>query len=586
MKSVNQALSVDTRPSKEVVVNSLTRDISIDACIFDLIDNSIDAARDTIFKLNPGLDVNLPPENYGNFEIILAVDGSSLEISDNCGGIPASLLESSVLRFGEKSSHSLGIGVFGVGLNRAIFKIGKHTDITTDTGIERCHVEIKTDEYLDSPDWKLPATKMPTKGKVGTTIKTTGLSNETSQLFADDEWVDKLRRETGIRYGKHISKNLKIEINKKEVEPIIVEIRQDSPYSSQSKFFRHETTAIYIEAGQHKKHRFPAEPDYIKDANAELTGEYGWTVYCNERAIVIADKSRKTGWVHKFHSEFNGFVGNIYFTDSNPANLPWNTSKTDVDLNNPAYQLALEDMHKFVDKWRANAGDAKRRKKKNLPLVVPGPASPAANVQATVSTKPTSSPAPKESSAPAAAPAPAPPVTKPAFVTKVDHNTFSTILPPDINEVYCDDKHLALVHEGKRLDLNVMTYSALVLMRMLFEASTIKFLSRKGMYDDLLAEVIKSRNDARKKRGAKELSQKEISGIDPDLDELITYLLEHEEVWDKVRKNKIQHSLRKFLGHKKLLNSAAHNTFQTINKLSAFEIREDILPALRYLIEE
>jgi len=106
------------------------------------------------------------------------------------------------------------------------------------------------------------------------------------------------------------------------------------------------------------------------------------------------------------------------------------------------------------------------------------------------------------------------------------------------------------------------------------------------MYDDLLAEVIKSRNDARKKRGAKELSQKEISGIDPDLDELITYLLEHEEVWDKVRKNKIQHSLRKFLGHKKLLNSAAHNTFQTINKLSAFEIREDILPALRYLIEE
>jgi len=45
-KKTGKPFKVDTRPSKAVVVDSLTRDTSVDACIFDLIDNSIDAARD------------------------------------------------------------------------------------------------------------------------------------------------------------------------------------------------------------------------------------------------------------------------------------------------------------------------------------------------------------------------------------------------------------------------------------------------------------------------------------------------------------------------------------------------------------
>ncbi|MFG0414632.1 ATP-binding protein [Pseudomonas sp. zjy_8] len=585
MKSKVVELTVDTRPSKEVVVNSLTRDIAIDACIFDLIDNSIDAARDTIFKINKDLDRGAPPETYSGYKIDLTIDGTSLVISDNCGGISPDLLEKSALRFGEKSSHNLGIGVFGVGLNRAIFKIGKSTTINTDTGLERCLIEIKTDEYLSSADWSLPASKLPSEGRKGTKITTTELSSETSQLFADSEWIDKLQRETGIRYGKQIAKGLEISINKLSIEPRIVEIRQDSPYNSQSKFFRVGSTTIYIEAGQHIKHRFSAEVDYDKEKNAELTDEYGWTVYCNERAILICDKSWKTGWDKKFHTEFYGFVGNIYFTDSNPANLPWNTTKTDVDLNNSAYQLSLEDMRKFVDKWRANAGDAKRRRIKKLPLAVPHPTpgsvTPSSSAATTTTqTKPAPATTTKGGGAASA------PVTKPPIVTKVDHNTFSTVLPQDINEVYCDDKHLALVHEGKKLDINHMTYSALVLIRMLFEASTIKFLMRKDKYDELIENIIAARNAAREKKSLKLLSEKEIEGLEPDLDELINFLVQADEIWDKPRKNKIQHSLKKFLGHKKLLNSAAHNTFQTINKVSAFEIREDILPALRYLIEE
>ncbi|HIE1783768.1 TPA: ATP-binding protein [Pseudomonas aeruginosa] len=581
MATKTEKLSVDTSPSKEVVVNSLTRDIAIDACIFDLIDNSIDAARDTIFKLDQRLDKDSPPESYEKYKIKIDMDGVGISISDNCGGISSKLLEASALRFGERSSHNLGIGVFGVGLNRAIFRIGKFTDIETDTGTERCQLEIKTDDYLKSKNWSLPALKMPSQGRVGTIIRTTGLSSETSSLFADAEWVRNLRRETGIRYGKLIEKGLEIIINNEPVEAHVVELRKDNPYGNDSKFFRVANTTVYIEAGQHKRHRFSAEPDYNKDENAGLTSEYGWTIYCNERAIVISDKSWKTGWVKKFHSEFYGFVGNVYFTNPNPSELPWNTTKTDVDLNNSAYQYALEDMRKFVDKWRANAGDAKRRKNKDEPLVVPHP-NPTSGEGKGPAQGPTqgANPNKPKGGKPASSPVKKPPTTK------IDHNNFSTVLPPDIDELHCDDKHLALVHEGKRLDLNTMTYIGLVLIRMLFEASTIKFLVRKEKYDELLNKVITERNSARAKKNLAQLNKKEISNLEPDLDELINFLVAHDDVWDAARKNKIQHSLRRFLTHKKLLNSAAHNTFQTINKLVAFEIRDDILPALRYLIEE
>lgn len=577
-----ELISVDTHPSKEVVVNSLTRDISIDACIFDLVDNSIDAARDTLFKMNPDLDQSTPPESYEKFTIRININGTSLAISDNCGGIPAKTLEDSVLRFGERSAHQLGIGVFGVGLNRAIFKIGKHTILETDNGLEKCRVEIKTDEYLKSKDWNIPAQKTQSSRKIGTTILTSELSHETSQLFADSDWLEKLKEETATRYGRFIEKGLSIVINEEEVPSKITHIRADGPYSTDTKFFKAGSVSIHIEAGQHVRHRFSAEPGYDKDTNGELTNEYGWTIYCNERAIVISDRTWKTGWVKKFHSEFYGFVGSVYFTSANPAELPWNTTKTDVDLNNRAYQLALEDMKKFVEKWRKNAGDAKRRRIRDEVLVVPTPTNPQA---------PGTSPTPVDGKkkpkpgTPASNPAQQKPIIKPP-VFKQDHNVFSTVLPQDIDEIHCDDKHLALVHEAKRMDLNTMTYTGLVLIRMLFESSTVKFLMRRNKYDHLMADVIHGRNQSREKKGLPPLSEKEVKGLEPDLDELVSYLTKDDEIWDSARKNKIQHSLRKFLAHKKLLNSAAHNTFQTINKLSAFEIREDILPALRYLIEE
>lgn len=576
--SVIEEITVDTRPSKAVVVDSLTRDISVEACVFDLIDNSIDAARNTIVRISGAEELLGLPSSYQGYKVDIEVGGESFSIADNCGGIVAKHLENSVLRFGERSAHNFGIGVFGVGLNRALFRIGRVTNLVSDTGLERVELDFDVDDYLATETWTLKANKLPTQGKIGTFIKISSLSNETSQLLGGHDWVESLILEAGKRYGKFIDKGLELSINGDPVNSQLVRLRSDGPYGKDSKFFRvSEDVSVFIESGQHVHHRFSAEPDYNKGRNTTLTSDYGWNVFCNERAVLISDKTRKTGWYTKFHSEFYGFVGEVYFSCKDPSKLPWSTTKSDVDLNNTAYQMALVDMEKFASRWRSNAGNAKGMKGRDE-VLIPTPVS---------ISKPADEPSKPETKVAKpspSAPKPSEPVKKP--VVKIDHNTFITVLPHDVDERHCYDKHLALVHEAKRLNLSDLTYSGLVLIRMLFESSAVCFLKRRGLHGEMKESMIKSRNAEREKASKPPLTEREEKNSDPSIDEIIVFLQGHESVWGDVSVNKIKHSLTKFSKSKPLLNSAAHNNFQMLNKHEAFTVRDAVLPILRHLIQE
>ncbi|WP_339428896.1 ATP-binding protein [Pseudomonas taetrolens] len=577
--SVIEEITVDTRPSKAVVVDSLTRDISIEACIFDLVDNSIDAARNTIVKISGAAELSSPPESYSGYRINIDISGDSFVIDDNCGGITSKHLESSVLRFGERSAHNFGIGVFGVGLNRALFRIGRVTKLVSDTGSERTELDFDVNDYLATEEWTLKAKKLPTRGKVGTRIKISSFTNETSQMLGGHDWIDLLVSEAGKRYGRFIDKGLEVSINDTPVHSLLVRLRPDGPYGKDSKFFKvSDEVSVFIESGQHLHHRFSAEADYNKSRNGKLTSEYGWNVFCNERAVIVSDKTRKSGWFAKFHTEFYGFVGYVFFSCKDPSKLPWNTTKSDVDLNNIAYQLALVDMEKFALKWRGNAGNAKAVKSRDEILV---PTPPSTLKPIAEEKKPLASPM---KPAPATPLKPSEPVKKP--IVKIDHNRFITVLPYDIDEVHCFDKHLALVHEAKRLNLSDLTYAGLVLIRMLFESSAICFLKRRNLFGELKLVIINNRNLERKQSARPLLTVKEEKNSDPSIDEIISFLQGHDAVWDDVSANKIKHSLSKFSSFKPLLNSAAHNNFQMLNKHEAFTVRDAVLPILRHLIEE
>lgn len=573
MAKEGKPFSVDTKPTKDVVVDSLTRDISVEACIFDLIDNSIDAARDTIFASGGEKRADGLPESYGGFKIALSFSNGGCSIEDNCGGITVDRLKTMVLRFGQRSSHPMGIGIFGLGLNRALFKLGRVSHLKTDTGFQRAELILNTEEYLKSDDWSLPAEEFKSSGKAGTSIEIRQLPEDIARTFADGEWVEEYRRKVGRRYGRFIQKGLEIEINGAPVPDGEVRIRKNSPFPEEYKFYKKDGVTVHIRFGQHVDHRFSAEPDYDKARNIPLTDQFGWTVLCNDRAIVVSDQTWKTGWETKFHTEFYGFVGIVSFDADDPAKLPWDTTKADVDMYNRAYQTALEDMRKFAEKWRSYGNRAKvlqRKGEKLLPL--PGDPKPAPDPSpdSDQKSKSTDGKSRKEGSA----------TTKVKKTTrKQDHNQFGTILPDDVDELHCYDKHLALVHEAKKLDLGVFTYSGLALIRILFEATVVTYFDRHEKLADLKQFAI----DRRREVGVKIVNEKQVVA---DMDEMIAFMENNPDAWGAaIKQNHLRHSLRKMAAHKKLLNSVVHHPYQPINRSEAFTIRDEVLPILRHLIE-
>lgn len=564
---IGETFKVDTSPTKEVVVDSLTRDASVAACIFDLIDNSVDAAREDIAR-HSGEETFTVVESYDGYEIHLLISGASLSISDNCGGIEVEELRHSALRFGERSAHDLGIGVFGVGLNRALFKLGRTALISTETTDNRVRVALNVAEYLQAKaGWQLSATVVPLTGERGTTIEIDDILADIGKLTGDEGWRNDIEEEISQRYGRFISRGLVLSFNGTIVPSHEAVIRQDGPVDGEYKFYRTDDGVwVHIQYGQHPDHRFSNEEGDSPGLNRTLTSEFGWTIYCNERAVIIADTTYKTGW-DRFHTEFNGFVGIVRFVSERPERLPWSTTKTDIDLNNPAYQAALTDMRRFAEKWRSFAEQRKKGARKGekiraipsrgpapgseIPKKPAGPRGPAARTDG--------------------------PLRKP--VTKHDHNQSRMLLPDDVDERHCFDKHLSLVHEAKLIDLADHTYAGLGLMRMLFEASVVTYLGRHKKYEDLKAFALAKR---REKITVPVSDEKTFT---PKMEEMLAFLTSDLDALGAEKGRYLKHGLQKMVSHMPRLNGVMHNPLQPIHKGLAFEIRDEVLPILRHLIE-
>ncbi len=69
---------------------------------------------------------------HKTFVIDLQINATQVVISDNASGISADDLEKRVLRFGQRADRTHGIGFYGVGLNRALFKLGAKIRLETD----------------------------------------------------------------------------------------------------------------------------------------------------------------------------------------------------------------------------------------------------------------------------------------------------------------------------------------------------------------------------------------------------------------------------------------------------------------------
>lgn len=575
MPGSRKRIKVNTMPTKDAVVSSLTRDATIEACIYDLIDNAIDAARARLFAGRSILfDQYGLPSSYAGSVIELRVDKNGVTVEDNCGGIALSALESGALKFGERSKHKMGIGAFGVGLNRAIFRLGRKANIVTDTGKERAALALDSKVYLNTDDWTLEASTFPSTGQPGTTVEIGSPPTDVARSISDSAWQKKIAADLSARYFAFLEKGLKIVLNGEELKAKYVRIRDGGPYDKLFKSYKTDDgVAVFLTAGQHELHRFSAEQDFDLQTNRKISDDFGWSIICNDRLIVSSDKSPKTGWERQWHPEFNGFVGYVRFVSDVPDLLPWNTTKMDVDPANSVYRDVLDDMREFVRAWRRDAYHAKKAKKNDEILSSPDAAMSASGDGHASVAKPQST---QSSASRAAASHSKQKKTK----RKSDHNNFTTVLPGDIDQKFCRDKLLALVNEGQSLDLAATPYAGMAFIRILFETAAVIYLIRRKRYGDLRQACF----DAAAKIG-KQKTEKEKKDFVPRLEDILWFVANNKDVWGGDKENYLVKSAAAFAAKKPLLNNAVHDPYQTINRQEALAIRDSTLPILRHMIE-
>lgn len=334
---------VNAYPTKSFFIENFTRDLSLEDVILDLIDNSIDS-----FIRNNGIDVssNLLFSNSNNDHIHAAkveivINDKQFEISDNSGGIDIDHAVNDVFRFGRTNTAvKSALGVYGIGLKRAIFKIGKKICVTSKTLTDGFKVDIEVDEWLMNDDvWKFPlhrTTPASSKEESGTWIRVDKLNEEVSLRIQDPTFLTTLKNYISSTYSLFIDKYVNIILNNVKIEPDFIPVSASEKIIPAS--YQKEINGVHI--------------DMICGLASRINNEWkqdkaGWYILCNGRIIVVADKTELTGWgVYnpQFHSKYRGFIGTAFFFSDDPSKLPWTTSKRGLNRESKVFQVAQKDM--------------------------------------------------------------------------------------------------------------------------------------------------------------------------------------------------------------------------------------------------
>ena len=80
----------------------------------------------------------------------------------------------------------------------------------------------------------------------------------------------------------------------------------------------------------------------------------GWTVLCNDRAVIVGDKSRLTGWgdgIPLYHPQFAILTGIVEFRSKRADKLPVTTTKRALDTSSNVWLESLVKMKEGMRVW-------------------------------------------------------------------------------------------------------------------------------------------------------------------------------------------------------------------------------------------
>ena len=356
---------IKANPAKRFFVEMLTRDIDLDDAILDLLDNSLDG----LLRITKA-DLKL----YKNYTVKINLSKDKFEIIDNCGGIPTDVALNYAFRMGRPTEHDDDIptiGMYGIGMKRSVFKMGTDIEITSHND-ERCfQVKIPKTWLQSDDDWNLSMNDCPESlDYKGTSIIVQDLHVGISKLYSNDGFVGRLIDKIAVHYAFVLKQGLKILINGESVQGKEISLLMDGniePFVYKEDIDGLEVQIICGLAD--------APPSVEEDSeSAETTKvnrvDAGWSIICNDRVVLYADRSRLTGWgdgLPMFHYQFNTLVGIVSFKSNIASKLPVTTTKRGVDASSDVFLRIRREMIKgmrifvnYTNKWK-NQRDKERR---------------------------------------------------------------------------------------------------------------------------------------------------------------------------------------------------------------------------------
>ena len=378
---------VSASPVKSFFVSMLTRDITLEESILDLLDNCVDG----IHRQQQHPKGERP---YAGYKAEIEFDRDSFSISDNCGGIPWSLTDYA-FRMGPDPNREEyvpgAIGVYGIGLKRAIFKMGRHCLISTQNADDRYEVEFTPTWLDDEQTWDIPVKAAPrVKKQDGTEIVIGDLHPGVRARFTDQAEMFKsdLIRMIATHYAFIIGKGFSVSVNRTSVRPRPVKLlfsrnghKAKEPVI-QPFIFKTKTdddVSIFLAVGLTRPIPSQNEIAGEQEGTKYSSLDAGWTIVCNERAVVYSDRTELTGWgeagVPKYHNQFIAIAGIVDFQSADPTKLPTTTTKRGVDASSALYLQVKNKMREglrlftdYTNKWKGLAEESHDHLRKGAAL--------------------------------------------------------------------------------------------------------------------------------------------------------------------------------------------------------------------------
>lgn len=332
------SLLVDSSPSKKFFLDMITKDVSVESCIMDLIDNSIDAHK----RLKQGKESTI--------NIQYSLEDDYFSICDDCGGMSKKTAQEKAFKFGnQEERYSNALGMYGIGMKRSIFKIGKDFVVESKTDDDSFKVYMTQEEWLKLDDvWKFYYEDVEHNFENGVHICITNLSDSLKEFLGRKANIDNLRKKIGSAYRELLAKDIKITLNKKVVE-----------YVSET-FYECDFLQTYV-----KSIDVPGiNIKIIAGLGSPNPKEAGWNIVSNGRIIIEKNRTELTGWemqynaeeednidevldqkkVPAYHNDFARFRGYVFLTSEDANLLPLNTTKDGIDEQHKIYRLILKEM--------------------------------------------------------------------------------------------------------------------------------------------------------------------------------------------------------------------------------------------------